>query len=101
MKISRKASRDVAALSSSTLNPKFAGGKAPYYERVSHWYNELTEVLFDHGFTAEECPPIYYEEGRGRVYFTSWDDDLNGRWEVFFTWYTMPSGRVEIICYIP
>jgi len=81
-----KLSEEIATLSSGT---------GPYYERIEDWYEALKIILQKHECFPNILPEIHTNEGRGFVEFTG---TRNG--QIYFTWYKMPSGRFEVICYL-
>lgn len=69
----------------------------PYYDEFSHWWEAARDVLTEDGYyVMGDCPNIYVDAGRGYLNFCRDDIDAN----IFYTWYKMPSGRYEVICYI-
>jgi len=100
MKISKRFRERIASLSTGNSNPTFAGGRAPHYDEVSHWFRCLCRVLTVGGYEPlSGVPSVFNREGRDIVRFASvTDPSQEGR--VWWTYYRMESGRWEIICYI-
>jgi hypothetical protein len=69
-------------------------GDKVYFDRVETWYKLLCQILEKHHCVPSPLPEIHTYKGRGFVEFTGRE---NG--QVYFTWYKMPSGRYEIVCY--
>jgi len=88
-----------------TLREKIAGlSSGRYYDSIYQWFDLMDQVVQSvcdgyHGVGCD-CPQVYNDEGRGSlipiVYNITGDPDLF----VFWTYYRMPSGRWEIICYL-
>ncbi|MHC4301777.1 MAG: hypothetical protein ACYS7Y_31300 [Planctomycetota bacterium] len=85
----------VTGLSSSTRNPAFDGGVAPYYDTMKHWYDILCLVLHSQGVRpVTDVSHIHSDEGYDTMEYTGKKSGT-----IFFTWYRMTSGRLEIVCY--
>jgi len=76
------------------------GGVGTYYPSTHMFFTRLECVLRDEGFEYEDLayPTIHTDEGCGRipVCMIGMDTPL---FNIAFTWYRMPSGNWEIICY--
>ena len=101
----------VASLSTGTLNPTFAGGRAPHYDEFSHWWDRLVETLLARGFEPDhEMPTPHSGDGRGIVRCRKIEANPPGGWDqrpiddtpwIAYMWYRMDTThRWEIICYV-
>ena len=76
-------SRQICELSSGTSN---------YYHNPHAWYCALADVLAP--LILEPMPPIHTSAGHAHVKIKNFGETI------YFTWYRMPSGNYEIICYL-
>jgi len=76
------------------------GGVGTYYASPGEFFTRLEWVLREGGFEYEDLahPTIHTNEGRGLlpVCLLGMDTPL---FSVAFTWYRMPSGNWEVVCY--
>ena len=79
-----KLTEDVSSLSSGV-----------YYAQLQDWYTLLEAALLKHDCVTGPLPEIHTEEGQDYVTFNGSVDGL-----IYFTWYHMPSGNLEIISYV-
>lgn len=77
------------------LSEKIASlGQNQYYDEIVDWYRELVHILSKNECHTEPLPDIHSDKGKGFIAFTGKEEG-----QVFFTWYKMPPGRFEIVCY--
>ena len=95
-KMTRKLRNEIATLST--------GGVGTYYDSPGKFFSRLWGVLGNHDLENEntremedENPPIHTSEGRGRVTVVNRGMDTP-LFDVWYTWYRMPSGRWEFVC---
>lgn len=74
-----------------------------YYNQIADWFDLLDQVVQEVGcgeIHLDDCPQVFNSEGNGIIRlpypFGLGDSDL----QVYWSWYRMPSGRWEIICYL-
>lgn len=83
----KKLREEVASLSSGR-----------YYDEISHWFDLLDQVVqnFSDGCLTLgcDCPQVYNNSGSSMIRIG--DSELF----VWWSWYRMPSGRWEIVCYL-
>jgi hypothetical protein len=73
------------------------GSEAPYYERVEHWFHSLSGGLkVINVIMMSVCPIFTQNEGCGHLIINT------GREEeyIHYSYYKMPSGKWEIVCYL-
>ncbi len=91
-KLTTQLKSDIATLST--------GGPGTYYTSPEVFFTRLEWVLREGGFEFEDLryPDIHTSEGRGLLPVV-----LQGMhaplFDVVFTWYKMPSGNWEMVCY--
>ena len=97
-----KLRNDIASLST--------GGVGTHYTHTGGFFTRLDRVLWDNGLrvtTQEqglpgmsclEYPIIHTPEGRGRIEVTTTGGEMP-LFDIVYTWYRMPSGNWEFICY--
>lgn len=75
-------------------------GHDSYYPTHEDFFTRLEWVLREHGFAFEDLryPLIHTSEGRGLLPVVIIGSD-QALFDVVFTWYRMPSGVWEMICY--
>ncbi len=92
MAMTQKTRNAIASLST--------GGVNTYYPSTEEFFTRLEWVLRENGFAPEGLthPLIHTSEGRGRlpVVMIGGDQPL---FDIMYTWYRMPSGNWEMICY--
>ena len=74
------------------------GSEAPYYGCVEQWFYALLGGLKVNNIVMMSyCPQFPQNEGSGHLII-----NVHGREElyIFYSYYKMPSGRWEIICYL-
>jgi len=79
------------------------GGVGTHYPSPSRFFSKLEWVLREGGFEYFdlEYPTIHTNEGRGLLGVVILGDAqvADPLFDVVFTWYRMPSGNWEMICY--
>jgi hypothetical protein len=69
-----------------------------YYNSIGHAADTLCKVCDDWGYDFAYRNDWYGDEGRASVAIL--DDDGDEIAYAYCAWYTMPSGRIELTCYI-
>lgn len=65
-----------------------------YFDEMADWYRELQWVLSKHECRPGPMPEIHCDKGNA---FIEYEGKENG--QIYFSWYKMPSGRWEVVCY--
>ena len=82
-----------------TLREKIASlSSGSYYDEISHWFDLLDQVVqnYSDGLLSlgRDCPQVYNDSGSSMLRIG--DSELF----IWWSWYKMPSGRWEIVCYL-
>jgi hypothetical protein len=90
MKISRKMRQKVAETSTGE-----------YYRSVASWWSLLEIVLGEFGYITQDVnfPQIHTDAGYSLLTIHP-EDNPDQLAYIWWSWYRMPSGNWEIICYI-
>ena len=78
------------------------GGVGTYYPSHGAFFTRLDWVLRQEGFqpSSSMFPPLFHtNEGRGLVPVSMIGMEEHPLFDVVYTWYKMPSGNYEIVCY--
>lgn len=67
-----------------------------YYDQIFHWFDLVVKTAARFGLIIDEqdCPQVYNDSGSSMIRIG--DSELF----IWWSWYKMPSGRWEIICYL-